>query len=58
MYGHTLVLIIGEAKRRRNLDIPPREKMKTQSCHSDPNQRVYFMFSNPLRLLNYKDCEF
>ena len=26
MYGNTLVLIIGEAKRRKNLGIPPREK--------------------------------
>ena len=26
MYGHTLVLIMGEAKRRKNLGIPPREK--------------------------------
>ena len=26
MYGHTTVLIMGEAKRRKNLGIPPREK--------------------------------
>ena len=26
MYGHTSVLIMGEAKRRKNLGIPPREK--------------------------------
>ena len=26
MHGHTSVLIIGEAKRRKNLGIPPREK--------------------------------
>ena len=26
MYGNTLVLIMGEAKRRKNLAIPPREK--------------------------------
>ncbi len=26
MYGHTLVLIMGEAKRRKNLGITPREK--------------------------------
>ena len=26
MYGNTLVLIMGEAKRRKNLGIPPREK--------------------------------
>ena len=26
MYGYTLVLIMGEAKRRKNLGIPPREK--------------------------------
>ena len=26
MYEQTLVLIIGEAKRRKNLGIPPREK--------------------------------
>jgi len=26
MYGNTSVLIMGEAKRRRNLGIPPREK--------------------------------
>ena len=25
MYGNTLVLIMGEAKRRKNLGIPPRE---------------------------------
>ena len=28
MHGYTLVLIIGEAKRRKNLGIPPREKTK------------------------------
>jgi len=28
MYGYTLVLIMGEAKRRKNLGIPPREKNK------------------------------
>ena len=26
MYGNTLLLIMGEAKRRKNLGIPPREK--------------------------------
>ena len=26
MYGNTLGLIMGEAKRRKNLGIPPREK--------------------------------
>ena len=26
MHGHTSVLIMGEAKRRKNLGIPPREK--------------------------------
>ena len=26
MYGHTSVLIMGEAKRRKNLGIPSREK--------------------------------
>ena len=26
MYGNTSVLIVGEAKRRKNLGIPPREK--------------------------------
>ena len=26
MYGNTSVLIMGEAKRRKNLGIPPREK--------------------------------
>ena len=26
MYGNTLVLIMGEAKRRKNLGIPPRAK--------------------------------
>ena len=26
MYGNTLVLIMGEAKRRKTLGIPPREK--------------------------------
>ena len=26
MYGNTSVLILGEAKSRKNLDIPPREK--------------------------------
>ena len=26
MYWHTSVLIMGEAKRRKNLGIPPREK--------------------------------
>ena len=26
MYGDTLVLIMGKAKRRKNLVIPPREK--------------------------------
>ena len=26
MYGHTLVLIMGEAKRRKTLGMPPREK--------------------------------
>ena len=26
MYGNTLVLIMGEAKRRKNLGVPPREK--------------------------------
>ena len=26
MYGHTLLLIMWEAKRRKNLGIPPREK--------------------------------
>ena len=26
MYGNTLVFIMGEAKRRKNLGIPPREK--------------------------------
>ena len=28
MYGNTSVLIMGEAKRRKNLGIPPREKTK------------------------------
>ncbi len=28
MYGYTSVLIMGEAKRRKNLGIPPREKNK------------------------------
>ncbi len=28
MHGYTLVLIMGEAKRRKNLGIPPREKTK------------------------------
>ena len=28
MYGCTLVLIMGEAKRRKNLGIPPRENTK------------------------------
>ena len=28
MYGHTTVLIMGEAKRRKNLGIPPRAKTK------------------------------
>ena len=28
MYGNTTVLIMGEAKRRKNLGIPPREKNK------------------------------
>ena len=28
MYGNSLVLIMGEAKRRKNLGIPPREKTK------------------------------
>ena len=26
MYGHTSLLIMGGAKRRKNLGIPPREK--------------------------------
>ena len=26
MHGHTSVLILGEAKRRKNLGFPPREK--------------------------------
>ena len=26
MYGYTIVLIMGEAKRRKNLGIPPRKK--------------------------------
>ena len=26
MYGYAIVLIMGEAKRRKNLGIPPREK--------------------------------
>ena len=26
MYGDTLILIMGEAKRRKNLGIPPRKK--------------------------------
>ena len=26
MYGNTSILIMGEAKRRKNLGIPPREK--------------------------------
>ena len=26
MYGYTSILIMGEAKRRKNLGIPPREK--------------------------------
>ena len=26
MYGNTSVLIMGEAKRRKNLGIPPRQK--------------------------------
>ena len=26
MHGYTLVLMMGEAKRRKNLGIPPREK--------------------------------
>ena len=26
MYGYTTVLIMGEAKRRKNLGIPPRQK--------------------------------
>ena len=28
MYGQTSVLIMGEAKRRNNLGIPPREKIE------------------------------
>ena len=28
MYGNTSVLIMGEAKRRKNLGIPPREKIE------------------------------
>mgnify|MGYP001461965934 FL=1 len=28
MYGDTSVLIMGEAKRRKNLGIPPREKIE------------------------------
>ena len=28
MYGNTTVLIMGEAKRRKNLGIPPREKIE------------------------------
>ena len=28
MHGYTSVLIMGEAKRRKNLGIPPREKTK------------------------------
>ena len=28
MYGNTLVLIMGEAKRRRNLGISPRKKVE------------------------------
>ena len=28
MYGNTLVLIMVEAKRRKNLGIPPREKVE------------------------------
>ena len=28
MYGNTLVLIMGEAKRRKNLGMPPRQKNK------------------------------
>ena len=31
MYGNTSVLIMGEAKRRKNLGIPPREKNKMVS---------------------------
>ena len=28
MYGNTLIFIMGEAKRRKNLGIPPREKIE------------------------------
>ena len=28
MYGYTSALIMGEAKRRKNLGIPPREKIE------------------------------
>ena len=28
MYGNTLIIIMGEAQRRKNLGIPPREKTK------------------------------
>ena len=28
MYGNTLILVMGEAKRRKNLGIPPREKIQ------------------------------
>ena len=28
MYGNSSVLIMGEAKRRKNLGVPPREKTK------------------------------
>ena len=28
MHGYTLVLIMGEAKRRKNLGMPPRQKNK------------------------------
>ena len=30
MYWNTLVLIMGEAKRRKNLGIPPREKTEDE----------------------------
>ena len=33
MYGNTSVLIMGEAKRRKNLGIPPREKTEDIMFH-------------------------
>ena len=33
MYGNTTVLIMGEAKRRKNLGIPPREKSEDTKFH-------------------------